>query len=419
MELGIEQAKLIAPGHPQHGKKVNIHVVDGIIQSISQKKLTTSDKIIGDHLHVSIGWVDIGTHGGEPGYEHRETLESLSNAAMAGGYTILAVFPNTMPALQSKSEIEFIHQKSQSLPTYILPIGAISKQIQGKELAEMIDMHHSGAIAFSDGSHSIHDTGLLQRAMQYMNHFDGLIINHPEDEALANLGLMNEGKMSQRLGLKGIPSIAETIMLQRDIYVAGYSGSRYLAHLLSDETSVSILKQAKKSNPKIYASTAYLNLIFHDEVLEEFDSVYKQSPPIRTAADQKALIKAVKDQVINIICTNHAPLEVEKKDLEYAYANPGAIGLQTSFAAVNTKDILSPEEWVNSVAIQPRILLKRQFPVIEAGQPAELTIFDPSETWTFKTSDVKSKSKNSPFIGKTFKGKVKATICKGHIWIND
>ncbi len=418
MEIFIEQANLIAPGHAQHGHKVNIHIVEGIIQSVSQKKITGVKKITGEDLYVSIGWTDIGTQAGEPGYEHRETLATLSEAALSGGYTHLAIFPNTKPTLNSKSEIEFILQKSKDLPVQIMPIGAISKQCQGKEMAEMIDMYHSGAIAFSDGSHPIQDTGLLQRAMLYMKHFDGLIINNPQDASLAALGQMHEGKMSQLLGLKGIPTESESIMLQRDIYIAGYSDVRYLAHLVTSDHSVSVLKQARKSNPKITSSISYLNLVLTDQSLEEFDSVYKQSPPLRSIQDQKSLIKAAKEKIIDIICTNHTPLEPEKKDLEFAYADPGTIGLQTAFAATNTQGILTVEDWVQMVAINPRRILKRSIPNIAAGQLADLTVFDSSEKWTFKISDIKSKSKNTPFINATFKGKVKATISNGHTWIN-
>jgi dihydroorotase len=410
MEVFIEQAKLIYPGHPFHDKALNIQVKGGKITAMDTSKKFTGTKISGKTLFVSPGWVDIGTQCGEPGYEHRETLSTLSRAASKGGYTTLAVFPNTKPTLHSKSEIEFVLQKSKNLQTRILPIGSVSKQCQGKELAEIIDMQHSGAIAFSDGKFPVQDTGVMQRAMLYLKHFNGLLINQPMDESLASLGQMHEGKISQRLGLKGIPEIAEVIMLLRDFNLAGYSGVRLLTHLISSAASVIEIKNMKKKNKNISSSVSYLNLLFNDRALEEFESSFKQNPPLRSDADQKALQRAVKDQVIDIIVTNHTPLEVEKKDLEFAYADHGTIGLQTAFAAISTQGIITPVEWVQSVSINPRKILGLEMPVFEVGQLAELTIFDPLVEWTFTHQDIASLSKNTPFDDQKFRGKVLATI---------
>ncbi|MBK9930457.1 MAG: amidohydrolase family protein [Saprospiraceae bacterium] len=417
MDIVIEQATLLYPDHKYHGQKVTIRVVDGKIVSIDQKKINTPDKITGKNLFVSPGWVDIGAQSGEPGYEHRETLNTLSKAAAFGGYTTLAIFPNTKPALHSKSEIEFIKQKSRPLQTEIIPIGAISKNCQGKELAEMIDMHQTGAIAYSDGKHPVYDPGVIMRAMIYAKHFEGLIINHPNDENISGPGLMHEGAVSQSLGLKGIPSMAETIMLQRDLRLAQYSDCRYLAHLLSADESVSLIKQAKKSNDKIFSSVSYLNLVHTDDVLEQFDSIYKQSPPLRTEKDRKELIKGIQDGVLDIICSNHTPLEVEKKDLEFAYADAGTLGLQICFAALNTKNIISPEAWAYKAAFKTRQILNLTVPTMVKGSNADLTIFDTEHEWVYDQKDILSPTINSPFMGSSFKGKVLATISKNKAWL--
>ncbi|MEO5582482.1 MAG: dihydroorotase [Saprospiraceae bacterium] len=417
MEIFIEQARFIYPGHPFHNKIINIGIRNGNIVGIDSLKKYNGKKIAGRHLHISPGWVDIGTQCGEPGYEHRETLQSLSLAASKGGYTTLAVFPNTKPVLNSKSELEFIFQKSKSLQTEIIPIGSVSKLAKGTELAEMIDMHHSGAIAFSDGKYPVQDTGILHRAMLYRNHFDGLLINQPLDEALSAMGQMHEGVVSQRLGLKGIPVEAEVIMLLRDIQLANYSGGRFLCHLLSSISAIQEIKSAKRTNKKLCASVGYLNLVLNDKALEDFDSAYKQNPVIRSEADQKALNKAVKDEVIDIIVSNHTPLEIEKKDLEFAYADAGTIGLQTAYAAVNTHGVINAEEWVRAVAINPRKILNIDEVIVESGQMANFTIFDPSVDWVFTNKDISSKSKNTPFVGTTFKGKVLGTFSKGQAYI--
>jgi len=418
MEFILEQAKLIYPGHPLNGKRLNIKITDGIISSLDAKMNSKQHIIKGNDLQVSIGWFDIGTSMGEPGYEHRETAETLSRSALAGGYTGVAVFPNTKPCLHSKAEIEFIIQKSKSSAIDIYPIGAITKNCKGQELAEMIDMHHSGAIAFSDGIHPVQDNGVMMRAMRYVNHFEGLIINSLEDQALATLGQMHEGTISQQLGLKGIPAIAENLMLQRDLYLSLYAGSGYLAHLISSEEGIKQLKARNKNKFTVHASVSYLNLLFDDSRLSEFDSNYKQSPPLRSAQDRKALVKAVKEKVIGIICTNHRPLEIEKKDLEFAYSDAGTIGLQTIFPALSTTRELTMTEWVTAAAINPRKVLKLTLPEISEGKPANITFFDPTIEWKYEKQDVLSLSKNSLFMDHSFRGKVLGTVHKGRAHLN-
>lgn len=418
MECIIEQAKVIFPGDPLDQKTVNIKIKNGVIDTISSKKLTGGKLVNSSHLHVSPGWIDMGVHCTEPGYEHRETLNSLSKAAINGGFTTLIVFPNTSPALHSKSEIEFIIQRSKTLPITIIPMGAVSKECAGRELAELIDMYEHGAIAFTDGRKSIQDTGLMMRALQYATHFNGLIINQPQDESLSALGLMHEGKMSQRLGMKGIPEIAETIMLKRDIDLAQYADAKLLSHLISTEEAISLIKHAKKTNSKLYSSVSYLHLVLNDTVLDSFDSVYKQSPPLRSENHRKALIKGIKEGCIDIICSNHKPLEKEKKDLEFAYATSGATGLETAFAAINSSSLLTLSEWVQCVSINPATVFNLSIPSFKEGSIANLTLFDPDIEWTYAESETKSLSVNNPFVGKRFKGRALGTISKDKISLN-
>lgn len=415
MEIILEQAKVIFPGDPLDQKRVNIKIKNGFIETISTKKIAGTQVISSNDLHVSPGWIDIGTQCTEPGFEHRDTLHSMSASASAGGYTTLAVFPNSSPIIHSKSEVEFIKQKTKSLVTEIYPIGAISKNCEGGELAEMIDMHNTGAIAFSDGKKSIQDTGVMLRALIYMKHFDGLLINHPQDESISSLGQMHEGQISQKLGLKGIPEIAETIMLKRDLELQNYTDGKLLVHLLSTEEGVSLIRQAKKTTQKIWASVGYLNLVLTDSSLLEFDSMFKQVPPLRNERHAKALIKSIKENSIDIITTNHRPLEVEKKDLEFAYATPGAIGLQTSYAAVNSKGAITQQEWVKSVSINPAQILNLSIPGFKEGNKANLTFYDPTLTWTFDERTNKSLSKNSPFLNTQFTGMVLGVINKSQL----
>jgi len=364
------------------------------------------------NLCVSPGWLDVGVYSADPGFEHREDLTSAALAAIAGGFSAIACFPNTDPALHTKSEVLYVKNKSTGLPVHCYPIGAISQNCDGKDLAELFDMHAAGAIAFSDGKRAVQDAGLLLRALQYAQAFKGLVINVPHHKTIAAGGQMHEGVMSTTLGLKGLPALAEELMVQRDLSLLEYSEGRLHIHLVSTARSVTLIRAAKQSGLSVTASVAVANLCFTDEKLAAFDSNWKIVPPLRSQSDTEALVEGLLDGTIDFICSNHTPWHQEAKNLEFPYAEFGMIGLETSFALCRTflNKELNVNDLVEKMSLAPRRILGLSIPKISQGEPAEMTVFDPDAEWVFEEKNIRSKSRNTPFIGQKFKGKVLGVI---------
>lgn len=403
----IKNATIIDPNSPHNGDAVDILIKEGRITEISKNITPSNAKLIeAENLEVSPGWLDIGAQVGEPGFEHREDLETVTAAAAAGGYTALACFPNTNPAIHSKSEVSFLKNHSKLVDFH--PIGALSRDCAGENLAEVYDMAASGAVAFSDGAKSITSAGLMKRGLEYLKGINGLVINHPNDLTLSKGGQLHEGEISTRLGMKGIPALAETLMLKRDLDLLAYTNSRLHVHNISTAESVKLIKNAKAKGLQVTASVSIMHLIYNHTALENFDPNYKLSPPLREKADVKALYKGIKDGVIEVVNSNHTPLEIEAKKLEFSYADVGIIGLETTFPLLNTHfaKLLGIDAIVQLLAIQPRRVLNMPIPSITKGATANLTLFQSSQAWTFAKKDIYSKSKNTPFIGGQFTGKV-------------
>ncbi len=407
----IKNATIIDPNASQNGNSVDILVKEGRIAEIDKNIKDNSVTLISaPNLQVSPGWLDIGAQVGEPGFEHREDLQSVTAAAASGGFTALACFPNTDPAIHSKSEVSFLKNNAQLVDFH--PIGALSRDCAGENLAEVYDMAASGAVAFSDGAKSIASAGLMKRGLEYLKGIDGLIINHPNDYSLSKGGQLHEGEVSTKLGMKGIPALAEILMLKRDLDLLQYTNSRLHVHNVSTAASVQLIKKAKAQGLKVTASVSIMHLIFDHTAVENFDPHYKLSPPLREKTDVKALLKGIKDGVIDVINSNHTPLEIEAKKLEYSYADEGIIGLETVFPLLNTycNKQLTTEAMVNLLAIQPRVILNLPIPTITKGAQANLTLFQSEEAWTLTKKAIRSKSKNTPFIGQEFTGKVLGII---------
>lgn len=409
----IQSATIIAPGSTYHGKKLDVLVHKGRIEKIGKNVNAGNAKIISSgNLHVSIGWFDIGTHCGEPGNEHRETLSSLNDAAMAGGYTGLAIIPDTSPTTQSKGDIQFIVRNTETLLVDFLPIAALSRENEGEEITEMIDLHNAGAIAFSDGLKSVQNGGVLARAMEYKKRFQGKIIHHPYNRNFNKDGQIHEGAVSISLGLPGISSLAEKSLVERDLNLSEYTESDIILHCISTKESVSILQDAKKRSDKISYTLPYLNLILEDKVLLEFDSNYKIFPPLRDNNDRKALLKAINNDMADAIVSNHKPLEKELKHKEFPYAEFGATGIQTIFSGLNSlpRETLSLEKIITKIAYGPRKILAIEVPKIKEEAPANLTVFDPDIVWSYDVKSNRSKSENNPFYNTVLKGKVLAVF---------
>ncbi len=413
MDLLIKHATVINAESEYHQQTVDILIKAGKIDKIAPLiSVDNTPDLTIEGLYVLPGLIDVGIIIGDPGYEHREDLYSANKAAAAGGFTAVACYPNTHPVVDSKSGIRYIKNNAENLAVDFYPIGAVSEHCDGKDITEMIDMYRSGAIAFSDGLHAIQHNGMMMRALQYVKSFDGLIINHPHDASIAGDGQINEGEVSTMLGMKGIPDMAEELMVHRDIYLAEYTDSRVHLSNVSTKGAVDMIRKAKKEGIKVSASVAAINLCYTDQEVLNFDSNFKILPPLRSSADVLALKEGLKDGTIDFISSNHVPLEEEAKKKEFSFADFGAAGLETSFVLSwqNLKNQFSIEDMERFWSSSPRKLLGLPLPKIEEGAKANFTLFQPEQFWTHKRQTRNSKSFNSPFIDQTFQGAILGII---------
>jgi len=422
MKVLIKQARIISPSSPFNGQTKDILITNGIISAIGDAITDTADKLIDQQgLCVSIGWMDSFACFGDPGYEYKETLESGAAAAAAGGFTNVMVLPNTNPVVHNKSGVEYITQKSKAFAVTIHPIGAVTKNAEGKELAEMYDMQQSGAIAFGDGTNPIQSAGIVLKALQYVKSFDGTVIQVPEDKSIGSNGLINEGIISTQLGLPGKPTIAEEILVARDIKLARYAESKLHFTGVSSAKSIEYIKRAKEGGIQVSCSVTPYHLFFTDEDMKEYDTNLKVNPPLRTANDRLALLKAMANGTIDCIASHHFPQNWDSKTCEFEYAKEGMIGLETLFGVLGVAMVngeWSIEKAVEMLSVQPRKLFGLEIPEIKEGAAACITLFNADTEYVFDASMIRSKSKNSPFIGKTLKGKVIGIINKGILELN-
>ncbi len=399
---------------------VDLLINNGIIDIIDSNILADADYVIEESkLICSIGWVDIFSNFCSPGFEHRETLESGAAAAIAGGFTQVFVLPNTNPIISSQSQVNYIVEKSKELPIYIQAIGAISKKVEGVELAEMYEMNNAGAVAFTDGINAIQSASLFLKALQYVKSFDGIVIQMPIDAGFSKLGLMNEGIVSTQLGLPGIPVFAETLMVKRDIELLKYTQSKLHITGISTIESVNLIDDAKKQGLNITCSITPYHLLFCDEDLIEYDTNLKTNPPLRSKTEMLSLRQAVLDGKIDCIASHHLPHHIDDKICEFEYAKNGMMGLQTVYTSINTAlPELSTEKLIDLLSNNARRIFNLPIPKIEVGAIAELTLFSREGTSTLTKENNKSKSVNSPLFDKLQKGKVIGVITKGKLLLN-
>ncbi len=421
MKVLIKSAKIIDPDSKFNNKKRDILISNGKITSISEAVRPSDQMEIVDikGLHVSPGWFDLYSCFFDPGYEVKEDLGTGSQAASQGGFTGVACMPTTNPALHSKSEIEYVVRKTAKSIVDVHPVGAVSHGREGKDITEMYDMQAAGAIAFSDADRPIADAGLMLRSLMYVKPFGGVIYSNSNDISIADNGLINEGEVSTKLGLPGLPSLAEELMVSRDIYLAEYSDSKVHFPYISCKRSVDLIKAAKAKGLKVTASVAAHSLLLEESVLLNYDPNYKVHPPLRSSEDTKALINGLAKGTLDAICSQHIPHEDDAKKVEFEYAAFGIVGLESAFAVANTslRKELSIQQLVGKFSDSPKKILGLPTNTIEKGAVANLTLFDPAKKWTFTEQDIRSKSKNSPFIGTEFYGKPLGIVNNDQLFI--
>lgn len=419
MKILIKSVKIQDPNSPFCGRTADILIEDDIIAEIKKSIGTAGIKkvIKGTDLHASPGWFDMQANFCDPGYEFKEDINSGIQAAANGGFTGVALSPSTYPPAYSKSQIEYMVHKSAGKIVDIFPVGTLSHKMEGKELSEMYDMKISGAVAFSDDTSSIKDSGLLYRALLYSKSFGGLIITRGSDPSLSPCTFVNEGSASSLMGIKGEPAVAEEIMVVRDLFLAEHTGSRLHIHSISTAGSAELIGNAKKRGFPVTSSVNGYNLAMDDSALLQFDSNLKVNPPLRTKDDIKAMKNGLRNGTIDVICSDHRPEDEENKKLEFDLAAPGIAGIQTLYPLVNMYSGLSSLQIIEKIALAPRRILGLKLPVIKEGEMANITIFSPEMEWIPNDKNMKSLSKNNPWLGKKLRGKAIAIINKGQAWI--
>ena len=416
MSVLIRAAKVVDPNSKYNNKVVDILIEKGIIQDIGKNLTVPKDADIIEEkgLHVSPGLFDLHVNFGDPGFEWKEDMQTGMLAAAKGGFTGVLCMPSTLPVIDTKSQVEYIQKMSSGNVVNVHPAGSITKNLKGEELTEMFDMNRSGALAFTDDKNSIQHAGVMKLALLYTKNFGGIIMNQANDKSISKDGQMNEGVTSTLLGLKGIPSLAEDLMIARDIKLAEYTEGRLHFSCISTSSSVELIRAAKKQGLKITADVAIHNLVLDETVCKGFDTRNKVNPALRTQKDIKALLKGLKDGTIDAICTDHTPQDIEHKKIEFDNAEFGMIGLQTAFSlACQLEQEIGLEGIIDKMAINPRKILGIEAPEVNIEKAANLCLFNPSTEWTLEEKDIVSKSKNTPFVGKTLKGKIVGVVNNG------
>jgi len=405
MNVLLKSATIIDKKSPYNGKVKDVLIENGKISKIAAKIIPPASckEIRLDNLHISSGWFDTSVSFGEPGFEERETIINGLKTAAKSGFTAVALNSNSNPYIDNKSTVEFLKGASKNNVVELYPIASLTKQSKGVEIAELFDMKNSGAIAFGDYNKSVSNANLMKIALQYAQNFNGLVLSFPQDDSISNNGIANESNMSTKLGLKGNPSLAEELQIARDIFLLEYTGGRLHIPTISTATSVKLIRDAKKRKLDLTCGVTAHHLTLTDAELSTFDSNYKTSPPLRTQQDINTLIKSVKDGTIDMINSDHNPIDIENKKVEFENALDGTIGLESLFGAVNK--VIDLESTVNCLTHNPRKRFNLKELSIKVGEKANITLFNPDITYEFTKEYITSTSKNSAFLNKSLKGK--------------
>ena len=417
MNVLLKSAKIIDKNSEFNGQIKDILIERGMIVQIADQIDNKSNckEISLENLHISQGWFDTSVSFGEPGFEDRETIANGIDVAAKSGFTAVAVNPNTNPKVDHKSAVEFLYNKGNQGSVNVYPIGNLTVSAEGKELAELYDMHNAGAIAFGDYNKSIDNANLLKIALLYAQNFDGIVMSFPQNSHLAQHGFVNEGVNSTKLGLKSIPALAEELQIVRDLYLLEYTGGKLHIPTISTANSVKLIKEAKKKGLNVTCSVASHHLVLTDDLLHDFDSDYKVTPPLRTKSDTKAMIRGVLDGTIDMITSDHNPIDIENKKLEMENALYGTIGLESIFGSLG--GILPLDTIITALTDGPRQAFGLSLPTIFEGGMANLTLFDPDKEYVFTSENILSSSKNSLYKNKKMKGRVYGVLNKTNLVI--
>lgn len=417
MNVLLKSATIIDSKSVHHNTTQDILIENGIITKVAPQINNSQGykEIELKNLHISQGWFDSSVSFGEPGFEERETIENGLKTAAKSGFTNIALNPNTNPVIDSNSDISFVITQSNNNAVDLHPIGALTKHSKGENLAELYDMRAAGAVAFGDYKSPICNANLMKIALQYAMNFDGLICAFPQDRSIALNGVMNEHISSTKLGLKGIPNLAEELRVSRDLFLLEYTGSKLHIPTISTAQSVELIRKAKQKKLNVTCGVAIHNLLFTDDILSEFNTAYKVSPPLRTQSDIDALIEGLKDGTVDMVTSDHNPLNIELKKKEFDYALPGTIGLESAFGALNS--IFSIKTTIKYLT-KGRARFNIKSNTIEVGEQAKLSLFNPNGDYIFTEENIHSKSKNSIFLNHKLKGKVYGVINNNKVVLN-
>lgn len=419
MKVLLKNCKIVDHTSKHHNQVKDVLIEDEIILSIDSGTTQSADQVIEiENMHLSKGWMDARVNFCDPGLEHKEDLISGTRSAEMGGFTAVALSPETEPFISSKSQIEYVFKKTAYSNVDVYPLGAITENGKGEQLAELYDMSLAGALAFTDGDRDV-NAGIQYRALLYCQNFDGLLVSFPHESSLFGKGFVNEGEISVKTGLKSIPSIAETIRIERDISLLKYTGGRIHFSGISTAEGVDLIKKAKANGLNVSADTFFMNVLFNEEKMLDFDSNYKIYPPLRTEHDRQALINGLKDGTLDFVCSNHQPQNIENKEVEFDHADFGTIGVQFLFSALNSLEAFETSHLAALLSDRPRSIYGLNSPSIEEGNRANITFFNPDQKLSLETKDIRSKSLNTPLLAKELKGKIYGTYNKGILTLQD
>lgn len=416
MDILLKSAHIVDPNSSHNGKKRDLLIKNGVIEKIASSISAKAKTIEANNLFVSPGWFDLKVNFCEPGYEFKEDIKSGIEAARSGGFVGAAHSPFLKPIISTRGQVEYLRSRANAFSFDLRPIGSLTHDAKGEVISEMFDMHQGGACAFSDLRNEV-NSGIMLKALQYVTSFKGLIFSMPIDHSIAGNAFVHEGKNSASIGLKGIPDMAEEIRVKRDLELLAYSDSKLHFSGISSQKGVELIRKAKKRGANVTADVYLHNLVFNDDSILEFDSNKKIFPPARSENDRKALLKALSDDTIDAIVSDHSPENIERKEVEIEYASFGIAAIESLYSVLNEIG-LDREMIIRKIALAPREILGLDPLTLEAGSCASLTLFQEGKEYKPTKENRRSRSNNDPYLNKVYSSKVMGTVVGNNVFLN-